>query len=540
MVELEKDIDSNFIENEYSKLISLEHRKKFAQFFTPFPIASLMASWILKNEHLKTILEPAFGLGVFSRAILDYKKEIQIKGFEVDETILKHGQRYFRDTKNVNLTLQDYMYNDWDNKYDGIICNPPYFKFHDYDNKNIIKEIETNLKCKLNGFTNLYTLFLLKSIHQLNPNGRCAYIIPSEFLNSDYGKLVKTYLLQSKTLKHVIVIDFGENVFDDALTTASIILCANDNLTDKVQFSNIQSIQDLSKIDQLINDYPNISKTAQTYSYTELNPEIKWKAYYQKQNSIRFKNLVPFSTYAKVVRGIATGSNDFFTFSLSKSKEYSIDEQFLLPCICKSLEVKKSFFTTSDFEELKNNNKSVFLLNVQNSTDEHVIKYLKKGEEEGINAKFLTASRTPWYALENRPPAPIWVSVFNRTGLRFIRNEANISNLTTYHCIYPKQTTLFSEIDIDLLFAYLLTDTAKLIFEDNSREYGNGLQKFEPNDLNKGMMLDLGQLNETAKKQILTLYQLYKNNIIEHKKGEHIINEIDKIFVNLFTEEKRI
>jgi adenine-specific DNA-methyltransferase len=392
----------------------------------------------------------------------------------------------------------------------------------------------------LNGFTNLYTLFLLKSIHQLNPNGRCAYIIPSEFLNSDYGKLVKTYLLQSKTLKHVIVIDFGENVFDDALTTASIILCANDNLTDKVQFSNIQSIQDLSKIDQLINDYPNISKTAQTYSYTELNPEIKWKAYYQKQNSIRFKNLVPFSTYAKVVRGIATGSNDFFTFSLSKSKEYSIDEQFLLPCICKSLEVKKSFFTTSDFEELKNNNKSVFLLNVQNSTDEHVIKYLKKGEEEGINAKFLTASRTPWYALENRPPAPIWVSVFNRTGLRFIRNEANISNLTTYHCIYPKQTTLFSEIDIDLLFAYLLTDTAKLIFEDNSREYGNGLQKFEPNDLNKGMMLDLGQLNETAKKQILTLYQLYKNNIIEHKKGEHIINEIDKIFVNLFTEEKRI
>ena len=62
--------------------------------------------------------------------------------------------------------------------------------------KNILKEIETNLKCKLNGFTNLYTLFLLKSIHQLRKNGRCAYIIPSEFLNSDYGKLVKTYLIK--------------------------------------------------------------------------------------------------------------------------------------------------------------------------------------------------------------------------------------------------------------------------------------------------------------------------------------------------------
>lgn len=538
MTALKEPIINNSIENEYSKSISLEHRKKFAQFFTPFPIASLMANWVLGNEQLKTVLEPAFGLGVFSRAILNQKEAIEIKGFEVDKVIFEYGKQYFGGIENINLILQDYMYQDWHHKYDGIICNPPYFKFHDYDNKKMIKEVETNLKCKLNGFTNLYTLFLLKSIHQLSPKGRCAYIIPSEFLNSDYGKFVKTYLLKSKTLKHIIVVDFGENVFEDALTTASIILCANDNLTDKVQFTNIQSLQDISKLDQLIKDYPTILKTTQTYNYTELNPAIKWKAYYQKQNSLKFKNLIPFSTYAKVVRGIATGSNDFFTFSLSKSKEYSIDELFLLPCICKALETKKSFFTTADFVDLKENNKSVFLLNGQNATDEGVIQYLKKGEAEGIDKKFLTASRTPWYALENRPPAPIWVSVFNRTGLRFIRNEANISNLTTYHCIYPKQTTLFGEINIDLLFAYLLTETAKQIFEDNSREYGNGLQKFEPNDLNKGMMLDLGQLNETEIHQILTLFQQYRYDVIENKNGQAIINEIDKILVNRFIEEE--
>jgi adenine-specific DNA-methyltransferase len=429
------------------------------------------------------------------------------------------------------------MYNDWKNKYDGIICNPPYFKFHDYDNKNILKEIETNLKCKLNGFTNLYTLFLLKSIHQLSKNGRCAYIIPSEFLNSDYGKLVKTYLIQSKTLRHIIVIDFEENVFDNALTTASIIFCANDNLTDKVQFSNIQSLQDLSTIDEIINKYPNLSETEQTYSFTELNPEIKWKAYYQKQNSIKFKNLVPFSTYAKVVRGIATGSNEYFTFNLSKAKEYNIDEQYLLPCICSAKDAKTSFFTKQDFEELKKSNKSVFLFNAQNSTDKNISSYIQKGESEEINKRFLTASRTPWYSLENRKPAPIWVSVFNRSGLRFIRNEANISNLTSYHCIYPKQTSLFSEIDIDLLFAYLLTDSAKQIFEDNSRQYGNGLQKFEPNDLNKGMMLDLGLLDKHTVNEILELYKEYKIVMLENKDGAIIINKIDKILKNIYREK---
>lgn len=537
MIVAKEYIANNSIENDYSKSISIEHRKKFAQFFTPFPIANLMAKWILGNENLKTVLEPAFGLGVFSRAILNYKEDIKIKGFEVDATIFENATQHFEETENVNLLLEDYMYNDWKNKYDGIICNPPYFKFHDFDNKNILKEIETNLKCKLNGFTNLYTLFLLKSIHQLSPNGRCAYIIPSEFLNSDYGKLVKSHLIKSKTLRHIIVINFEENVFDDALTTASIILCANDNLTDKVQFSNIQSLKDLDKIDKLILDYQNFPDTEQTYRFLDLNPEIKWKAYYQKQNGIKFKNLVPFSTYAKVVRGIATGSNEYFTFNISKAKEYCIGEQNLLPCICSAKDAKTAFFTTGNFEKLKENGKPTFLFNAQNSSDKNITSYIQKGEKDEIDKRFLTASRTPWYSLENRKPAPIWVSVFNRSGLRFIRNEANISNLTSFHCIYPKQTSLFSEVEIDLLFAYLLSNTAKQIFEDNSRQYGNGLQKFEPNDLNKGLMLDLGLLDKRTKKNILDLYYQYRVAIFDNQNGDSIIKMIDKILNDNYSEE---
>ncbi len=536
MITLKEHITNNTVEDNYSQSVSIEHRKKYAQFFTPFFIAELMAKWILGNDKLKTVLEPAFGLGVFSRALLNQKKDIHIKGFDIDKTIFREAKSYFNDHNNVNLHLEDYMYNDWKNKYDGIICNPPYFKFHDYDNKNILKEIETNLQCKLNGFTNLYTLFLLKSIHQLNTNGRCAYIIPSEFLNSDYGKLVKSHLIETKTLRHVIVINFSENVFDDALTTASIILCANDKKTENVQFNYIKSLSDLLKIENLISSYPTISeKPISSYHFSELKPEIKWKAYYQKQNCHQFKNLVPFSTYAKVVRGIATGANDYFTFNVSKAKLHVVDERYLLPCICKSADVRSPIFTKENFDKLKEKGKNIFLLNAIGSTDTNILAYLRKGELEEINKKYLTASRSPWYSLENRPPAPIWVSVFNRSGLKFIRNEANIANLTTFHCIYPKQNDLLSAIGIDLLFAYLLTDTAKQIFEDNCREYGNGLQKFEPNDLNKGMMLDLSLLNEDTKNKIMKLYQAYKTAVSEENQNKHsFIEDINTILKKTF------
>jgi len=87
MSTVKSHITSNDIERKYSKFTSIEHRKKFVQFFTPFPIADLMAKWLLGNENLKIVLEPAFGLGVFSRALLNYKETIKIKGFEIDQNI---------------------------------------------------------------------------------------------------------------------------------------------------------------------------------------------------------------------------------------------------------------------------------------------------------------------------------------------------------------------------------------------------------------------------------------------------------------------
>ncbi|MGE4295156.1 MAG: SAM-dependent DNA methyltransferase, partial [Campylobacterales bacterium] len=365
--------------------------------------------------------------------------------------------------------------------------------------------------------------------YQLNKNGRSAYIIPSEFLNSDYGKLVKSYLIKNKLLRYIIVFDFDENVFDDALTTASILLFANDNEKSEVEFINIKTLDELSYLENKIQSYPKC-KAEKAISFSKLNPEIKWRAYYQKQNATRFKNLVSFSNYGKVVRGIATGANEYFTFNQSKARQYRIEEKYLLPCITKSVDVNGSFFTKEKFDELKQQDKNIFLFNAT-EPNEALSEYILKGEAEGVNKKFLTASRSPWYALEKRPPSPIWVSVFNRNGLRFIRNEANISNLTTFHCIY---LNLFSESKVDLLFAYLLTGISREIFNDNRREYGNGLHKFEPNDINNALMLDLDKISKVDEENILNLYVEYRKSELSNNANMDLLEEMNRIFMSLF------
>lgn len=536
------NIFSEIPENEYVKTVSQEHRKKLAQFFTPYLVAKFMANWILANPDCKTILDPAMGLGIFFRAMLENtNKKLSFKGYDIDDKVITSAKNLFCDEENLEILQKDYMFNDWNNCYDGIICNPPYLKFHDFTTKDeILAEFQSRLGLKLNGFTNLYTLFLLKSIHQLNKNGRCAYLIPSEFLNSDYGTLVKKYLIENKSLRYVIIFDFKENMFADALTTSSIFLFVNDNDNNnekkEVEFINLTSQTALEKLTEKITDYPNLEiEKAHKIAYSALNPDIKWRFYYQTQNKQNYKNLVPFSMYAKVVRGIATGDNDYFSFNVQKQIEFGIEDKYLLPCIAKSTDIIGSFFTENNFQELKQKNKKVLLFNgidFKNDLGNEKLKsYIELGEKNGTSQRFLTSNRNPWYALENRIPSPIWVGVFNRTGLRFVRNEANIRNLTTFHCVYFN--TMFMQ-ETDLFFAYLLTDLAKEIFNDNKREYGNGLNKFEPNDLNSSKVVDFSILTSSQKAEIITIYNNYRENCLNKNTISELLNEINWIFTKIY------
>jgi adenine-specific DNA-methyltransferase len=534
MSDAEKNIlYTNMPEKQYAEKVEFEHRKKYAQFFTPFPIALFMAKWIGAAENCSKILEPAFGLGVFSRAMLKLEDEnLEIVGFETDNVIIKESDQIVKalsDRCRIEIIKQDYIYSEWENKYDGILCNPPYFKFHDYDNKSALNEINRKLGISLNGFTNLYTLFLLKSIYQLNDKGRAAYIIPSEFMNSDYGKNVKSFLLKSHTLRYVIIFDFNENLFDDVLTTASILLFAKDKCHKEIEFITVRSKQDIDILFQMIETYPietNL-KFIKNFKADTINADVKWRSYYRGSVTGKYKNLVSLSLYGKVVRGIATGDNSYFVFNREKQKKYSIKDENLLPCITKANDVSGFFFTKNDFETLKHRDKNIFLIDLNKSQDEKIFEYIRLGEKRGVHKKYLTSKRNPWYALENRPPSPMWISVFNRNEVRFIINEANICNLTTFHCMY---LDMLYKSETDLLFAYLLTDIAKEIINDNRREYGNGLKKFEPNDLNYSKVIDLKVIDKDSASEISAYYNQFRKSEINKNDGSNCLNNLNEIF----------
>lgn len=508
-------------EQQYIQVTELAHRKKFAQFFTPEPIADFMARWVLDGRDHVRVLEPAFGLGIFSRTLSRLAHHLEVDAYDTDKRIYDVATENLRASgcKGIDLRNENYITSSpWTAQYDAIICNPPYLKFHDYDNDRLVPVVNERLNTRLTKFTNLYTLFLLKSLGQLKDDGRCAYIIPSEFLNADYGVEVKRHLLTLDMQLHFIIVHFEENVFDGATTTACIVLCDNRPCNGSVRFSRIEKVAELE----------SAMSACKTVRKDKMRPDVKWKNYYEGSNAVRYKYLIDFSNYAKVSRGIATGANNFFAFSKSKAIKNGVPRESLLRCVCHCTDISKSVFSREDFDRLSQEDKKVYLFKgVGNEHDPNVRNYIAQGEKNEVNKRFLCFKRNPWYALEKRKPSPIWVSVFNRSGLKFVRNEAQVCNLTTFHCLY--MTNQF--VDIDVFYAYLLTDLAYQIFLDNSRQYGNGLIKFEPNDLNKSKVVDLGMLTSDNVSEIKRLYAKFKID-----EDRRYIRQIEEIFEQTFTD----
>jgi len=78
---------------------------------------------------------------------------------------------------------------------------------------------------------------------------------------------------------------------------------------------------------------------------------------------------------------------------------------------------------------------------------------------------------------------------------------------------------------------------AKDIFEDNMRVYGDGLKKYEPNDLNNGLVIDLDVIDKNHENEILKLLEKFKKLESYNKDTSMVKKELNDIFLTLLNTE---
>lgn len=456
----------------YVRTVGDAHRKAFGQFFTPPEVARFMVRWVLGSGNA-AIHDPAFGLGTFWDAA-EYGDGVAFTGSEVDPRILHHWRRSSPSSRVPDVSREDYLLS-WGRRFGNIVCNPPYMRFQKFLNRDLVFErFERHLGIRLLGYTNTASAFLLKSLSELGRAGRLAYIMPLEFLNTGYGVTVKEWLIAGSHLSAIIRFDCERDVFPDAVTSVGILLYDSAAVFSHLKLFTVKSIESL---DSLLDTRPAVE-----IPYARLAPKDKWLPYFDDARvAVRADKTVPLEYYGRFQRGIATGANDFFVLRPSRAKALGLLDSEVVPSITKSAQVRAPFFTDADYDGLVSRDAPSLLFDAGGECSEMARDYIRFGEREGFDRRFITANRVPWYKNESRSPPPLLLGTFSRGGYKVVRNMSRALNLTCFHGFRPN---LHGLKYIDHLFLYLCSATGREIVSLSSRRYGDGLDKFEPNDLN--------------------------------------------------------
>jgi predicted RNA methylase len=469
-------------------------RNKLGQFATPTGLASDVLAYarnLLPADATVRFLDPAIGTGSFYSALLREFGEDRIEaaaGVEIDPHYGKPARDLWASHR-LKLTLDDFTAMRPPRAGQGfnlIVCNPPYVRHHHMgkeEKTRLLAATTASSGVEMAGLAGLYCYFLGLAHAWLEPDGIAGWLIPSEFMDVNYGVSVKRYLLNQVELLRIHRFDPSELQFGDALVSSAVVWFRNrkPKPDGQVEFS-YGGTHTEPKITRLV-------------PLAALQGAAKWTSLALDGVRVMHDGL-RLADFFDIKRGLATGDNRFFILSREEIDARKLPREFFKPIL------PGPRYLDSDIIEAMPDGtpkiaKQLFMLDCRvpeaklKTSHPTLWAYLQTGKPKVAEA-YLCSRRSPWYAQENRPPPPFVCTYMGRNmekrtkPFRFLLNRSQATAANVYLLLYPKPA-LANALKGDPKLARRVwefldgIDAATLLGE--GRVYGGGLYKMEPREL---------------------------------------------------------
>ncbi len=451
------------------------------QFWTPSWVAEAMVSYVAEKANL--IFDPATGRGAFFEALLKLnKKNISYFGTDIDRDVLADE---IYNNENCFVEERDFIKNPPQRKFTSIVGNPPYIRHHRIDEKT--KLILKNLALSITGITidgraGYHIYFFIQALNHLEVNGRLAFIMPADTCEGAFATKLWKWVSEKFCIEAVITFDGMATPFPNVDTNAIIFLIKNTKPNDNFYWVKSNQAYSGDLLEFVSSKFKKQKYDSLEVVNRKLKEAIDTGLTRPEQNQSGYKFYL--NDFARVMRGIATGSNEFFFLTAEQVKEFGIPEEFIKRAIGRTKDAIGGTINNSDILKLEAKNRPTYLLSINghDTFPKSVSDYLKKGVELGLPERPLIKQRKPWYKMEKREVPPILFAYLGRRNTRFILNEAGVLPLTGFLCVYPIYTD--QKYITNLLCALNHPD----VLENLSlvgKSYGSGAIKVEPGNLGK-------------------------------------------------------
>src|ERR1035437_2345987 len=213
-------------------LKSAIERNKWGQFATPAPLAISRARYartLMVDEKVR-FLDPAIGTGSFFSALLNVYDAEDIAGatgVELDPLFADAARKLWAG-QGLNIVSGDFTRQKPPvQRFNLVLANPPYVRHHQLsgeDKDRLKAQLVQSLQLPISGLAGLYCYFLLHAHDWMEEGGLAVWLIPSEFMDVNYGATLRRYLSERVTLLQIHRFCPSDVQFTDALVSSAVVI----------------------------------------------------------------------------------------------------------------------------------------------------------------------------------------------------------------------------------------------------------------------------------------------------------------------------
>lgn len=467
-----------------------EALRQKGQFWTPDWVAEAMASYALSGGSTH-VFDPAVGAGAFFRAAKRVAAErgrtVTLLGAEIDGEALQEARRNGLSAEDLARVLpHDFVLQPPEPGFDAVVANPPYIRHHRLpaDVKAKLRSLGRELLgVTLDGRAGLHVYFLLRALQKLNPAGRLAFIMPADTCEGVFSPALWDWIASRYRLEAVVTFAPEASPFPGVDTNPVIFFITNEPPAEHLSWAKCL-VPDTNQLKVWV-----ASGFLEAGGAMEIHGRPTAEALstgLSRPPAQMIAGAPVLGDHARVMRGIATGANEFFFLTAERAAELQIPDEFLVPAVGRTRDVTGDEVTFEDINALSAKGKPTLLFSPDGRPldlfPEPVRRYLQHGESLGIHRKSLIATRRPWYKMEKRAVPPFLFAYLGRRSARFIRNRAGVVPLTGFLCVYPHSR---DDLFVEKLWKVLRHPETVANLATVGKSYGSGAIKVEPRALER-------------------------------------------------------
>ena len=456
-----------------------DERRSTGTVYTPDSIVEPMVDWTLAQQPSR-IVDAGSGSGRYVASVLRRDAAMPIVAVDLDPVaaVMTRAVVAVLGGQSVSVLQADFMRFRLE-KIAGrtaFLGNPPYLRHHQLTPaaKSWGQLTGALVGQKMSGLAGLHAYFYLATAVLGKTGDVGCFVTSAEWLDVNYGQIVRNLLTDVLGGEEIHVVEPEATPFDGTTTTAAIVQFRFGTPNIGIGFRSVSTLPGLTPL------APSPNPVARE----RLIEAPRWSVFIRTRKAVP-SGYIELGELARVHRGAVTGANSTWV----AKGEVDLPESVLFPSITKARELFAAGSTLTTNEQLRN------VIDIPASLDEfnkserrRIDRFLKLAKEDGVHEGYVAQNRRAWWHVGLKAPAPILATYMARRPPAFVRNEIKARHINIAHGVYPREPMTLDQLRV---LAACLSTSVEMA---QGRTYAGGLTKFEPREMERLTIPDLGTL----------------------------------------------